>query len=96
MEKTKEWHYLENENRWLLLFCPYYNEEIVAQLHKDECGDWLLDSIVLRLKDEYIDNFNDHECLEVIQSKVEEKIHEHYLEEAKYYKELADKFMEEN
>ncbi|MEY8352484.1 hypothetical protein AALB39_03910 [Lachnospiraceae bacterium 54-53] len=41
------------------------------------------------------DDFNDHECLEVMQYRVEEKIREHYLDESKYYKDLADRFMEE-
>lgn len=91
---NKKWIYIENENKWILQFTPHYQEIIVAELMKDECGDWLLSSDVLKYNKEYVDDFNDHINLEAMQYFVEDKIHEHYLDEERYYGELAKLFME--
>lgn len=90
---NKQWVYIEDENAWILEFTPYYDRDIVAELTKDECGDWLLSSDVLKYDKEYVDDFNDHITIEAMQSIVEDKIHEHYLDEGRYYNELAELFM---
>ncbi|EXG87704.1 hypothetical protein K413DRAFT_4601 [Clostridium sp. ASBs410] len=93
---NKRWEYFTLTNVWKLYFDPYgYGESVIAELSKDECGDWLLSSDLLGFNEEYFDDFNDHECLEVVQYRVEEMVHEHYIGDAKYYQEVANMFMEE-
>lgn len=91
MNNIKEWKYNEARKVWELWFCPFYDEELVAELYKDDCGDWWIDSKVMDLEEAYIDDFNDHECLEVIQMRVEEMLYEYYMEESEYYKGMAGK-----
>lgn len=93
---NRRWEYFSSSNIWKLYFDPYgYGESIIAELSKDDCGDWILSSDLLGLYEEYFDDFNDHDCLEVVQCQVEDKIYEHYLGDAKYYQEVANRFMEE-
>jgi len=93
---NKRWEHFSLNNVWKLYFDPYdYGESVIAELSKDDCGDWLLSSDLLGFTNEYFDDFNDHECLEVVQYGVEEMVHEHYLDDAKYCQEVANKFMEE-
>lgn len=94
MKNVKEWKYNEASNTWELWFSPFYDSELVAELYKDEFGDWWFNSDVMELDEAYIDDFNDHECFEVIQMRVEERLHDYYIEEAEYYQTLARKLVE--
>lgn len=93
---NRRWEYFSTINVWKLYFDPYgYGESVVAELSKDECGDWILTSDILGLLNEYFDDYNDHDCLEVVQCQVEDMVHDHYIDESNYYKEIANRFKEE-
>lgn len=89
---NKRWELID-ENMWDLIFCPYYDEEIIATVYKDGEGDWCCTSKLLKMKDDFIDY--GYVTCDDIKNYISDRIKEYYLDEIDSYKELLNLFEEE-
>lgn len=91
---NKRWELVDVANEmWDLIFCPYYDDEIIATIYRDDEGDWRCTSKLLKMKEDYVDDSN-VECNE-IKDYISDRIKEHYIDEINYYKNLLELFEEE-
>lgn len=87
---NKRWRHEFGTEKLLLVFAPFYDEEVVAELFKDEDGDWCYTSELMNVDNEYLCNrdTSEHDA----KLEVEECIYNHYEGERNYNQDLMDKF----
>lgn len=94
---NKRW--TENNGRYELIFTKFYEDEVVATLYKDRENDWVCNSDTLKWNEEYLGiyhfEFEPIDDIGVVKMVVEDILLRHYLDESKYYEELARQFEEE-
>lgn len=91
--KNKYWR--TEDNKKVLIFTPFYDEEVVAEIFKDEDGDWCYTSSLLNESDMYLCERDI--CEHDAKLEVEEMIYGHYQDERDYFQDMMDKFSgEEN
>lgn len=86
---NKRW--IEENDRHILCFTPYYEEERLAELFSNDEGDWFFSSTILNEDEEYIgsDSFT---SLEHAKKYIEDLIEQHYADEISYYKHQLERF----
>ena len=90
---NKRWiHEQGNFEKLQLIFEPFYKEEVVGELFKDEDNDWCYSSELLGINDTYLCNRD--VCEHDAKLELEEMIFEHYGSERDYYQSLIDMFCE--
>ncbi|WES36041.1 hypothetical protein P0092_09285 [Ruminiclostridium papyrosolvens DSM 2782] len=75
-----------------MYFRPFYDDEKVAELFKDEDGDWCYSSPVTDSTEEFVSDGN--RCLHDVKIEVEDAIYKHYEDERNYYQDILDRFSE--
>lgn len=91
---NKRW--TENNGAYELIFNRFYEDEVVATLYPDSYGNWICNSDILNWNEEYVgNNIYGYDELSYARKEIEECIYFYYLDEAKYYTELARQFEEE-
>ena len=86
----KRWK--QNGDKYELYFTPFYEDEKVAELFKDEDGDWCYSSSVTNTTEEFISAGKRY--LNDAKIEVEDAIYKHYEDERNYYQDILDKFSE--
>lgn len=90
---NKKWrHEYGNIENLQLVFEPFYEEEIIAVLFKDEDGDWCYSSKLLNEEGMYLCSRDI--CEHDAKLELEEMIFNHYESERDYYQSLIDIFCE--
>jgi len=91
---NKRWELVDVANEmWDLIFYPYYDDEIVATIYRDNEGDWCCTSKLLKIKDDFIDY--EYVTCDNIKNYISDRIKEFYIDEINFYKELLELFEEE-
>jgi len=91
---NKKWELIDiGRDMWDLIFCPYYYDEIIATIYRDDEGDWRCTSKLLKMKDDFIDY--EYVTCDNIKNYISDRIKEFYIDEINSYKELLELFEEE-
>lgn len=88
----KQW--LEEEDKDVLYFTPFYEEVRLAEIFCDEDGSWSYSSTLLNAQDEYLGSEG---CLgsngkDFVRQYVEDLIETHFEGEVNYHQSLLDCF----
>jgi len=81
-------NWVEQDGYYELHFEPYYEDLIIAKLTPSKDGEWIYVSNLLNVEYDEIYAASLQEAKEEIENKVEE----HYQDQANYYDELLEKF----
>ena len=83
---SKQW--LEEIDKNILYFTPFYEEVRLAEVFYEDDGDWCYSSDLLDVSNEYLDS----DSLEEARKEVEDLIEEHFEDEISYYQLLLNSF----